>query len=167
MLRLSTALVLATALAAADTPLANGGAEAFAAVWAGGMTKSVVDAPAQGGKALQLVVASVPEKTWQAQTWVTPLAADIAEGDTLTISFTARCVAGGTGQLDAIIGMKAAPYKQTLTQHLEIGAEWKEYTAKGVAKEALAGEQARFGFVAGYLIQTIEIAKISVIKAGK
>lgn len=168
MIRLCTALVLATALAAADTPLASG-ADAFATNWAGGMAKSLVDAPAQGGKAVQLVVSEIPDQPWKAQTWITPLAADIAAGDTVKITFTARTTApaGVSGVVTAVVGMKAAPYKQTVYQKLEIGSEWKEYTVSGEAKEALAGADARFGFIAGYQIQTVEIAKISVVKVGK
>ena len=173
MFRLCTALVLAaglaTALAAADTPLATGGAAAFDSTWAGGMTKSLVDAPAQGGKALQLVVTEVPDQPWKAQTWVLPLAADIAAGDTVKITFMARTTApaGGSGEISAIVGMKAAPYKQTVSQKVTIGSEWKEYTVSGTAKEALPGDQARFGFIAGYQVQTVEIAKISVVKTTK
>lgn len=168
MFRLCTALVLAAALSAADTQLA-GGAESFEAAWAGGMTKSLVDAPTQGGKALQLVVAEVPDQTWKAQTWVTPLAADIVAGDTVTITFTARCTApaGTSGQLNVAVGMKAAPYKQAVYQKVEIGSEWKEYTISGEAQEALAGADARFGFTAGFQIQTLEIAKIAVVKVAK
>lgn len=168
MIRLCTALVLATAISAADTTLTSG-AEAFDGKWAGGMTKTLVDAPTQGGKAVQLVVAEVPDQQWKAQTWVTPLAADIAAGDTVKITFTARCTApaGTSGQLNAAVGMKAAPYKQVVYQKLEIGSEWKEYTVSGEAKEALAGADARFGFTAGFQIQTLEIAKISVVKVGK
>ncbi len=169
MFRLCTALILAAGLAAADTPLLTGGAAAFEASWAGGMTKALVDAPAQGGKALQLVVTEVPDQTWKAQTWVLPLAADIAAGDTVTITFTARTTApaGGSGEISAIVGMKAAPYKQTVSQKVAIGSEWKEYTVSGTATEALAGADARFGFTAGYQVQTVEIAKISVVKTTK
>jgi len=115
------------------------------------------------------VVAEVPDATWKAQTWVTPLAGDIAVGDTVKITFTARCTApaGTSGALNAVVGMKAAPYKQIVYQKLEIGSEWKEYTISGEAKEALAGADARFGFTAGFQIQTLEIAKINVVKVGK
>jgi hypothetical protein len=168
MIRLCAALVLATAISAADTQLA-GGAEAFDGTWVGGMTKSLVDAPAQGGKAVQLVVSEVPDQTWKAQTWVTPLAADIAAGDTVKITLTARCTApaGTSGMLNVIVGMKAAPYKQIVYGKLEIGSEWKEYTVSGEAKEALAGADARFGFTAGFQVQTLEIAKISAVVVGK
>lgn len=169
MIRLCSALLIATAACAADTDIYAGGAAGFESVWVGGMAKALVDAPAQGGKAVQLTVTEVPDQSWKAQTWITPLAADIAAGDTVKITFTARCTApaGASGALTAVVGMKAAPYKQIVYQKLEIGSDWKEYTVSGEAKEALAGADARFGFVAGFQVQTLEIAKIAVVKVGK
>lgn len=166
-----TALALATlcgaTLAAADTPLITGGAEAFAEVWCGGLTKTLVDAADQGGKAIQLVVAEKPEQPWGAQTWVTPLAADIAAGDTVKITLTARCTSPEQGEISVAVGMNAEPWTQTVAEKLTVGKEWKEYTISGVAGAALAAANGRFGFSAGYQVQTLEIAKITVVDLGK
>lgn len=160
---------LCTAAFAADTPLIDGGADAFAEVWAGGMAKSLVDAPTQGGKALQLVVSEKPEQPWGAQTWITPIKADIAAGDTVQIKISARCTApaGQSGQLSVSIGLNSEPWTQTVAEKIEVGSEWKEFTVTGVAKEGLAAAGGRFGFQLGYQVQTIEIAKISVVDLGK
>lgn len=154
-------------LAAADTALIDGGAAAFEEVWAGGLTKSLVDAPAQGGKAVQLVVAEKPEQPWGAQTWISPIKADIAEGDTVEIKLTARCTSGEPGEISVSVGMNKEPWTQTVAQKLDVGGEWKEYTISGVAKAALPAADGRFGFSAGYKVQTIEIAKITVVDQGK
>ncbi|MCK6491215.1 MAG: hypothetical protein L6R48_23435 [Planctomycetes bacterium] len=157
------------AVTAADTPLIDGGVEAFAEVWAGGLDKSLVEAPTQGGKALKLVVSEKPEQPWGAQTWVTPIKADIATGDTVQIKLSARCLApaGQSGQLSVSIGLNAEPWTQTVAEKLEIGNEWKEYTVTGVAAASLSAAAGRVGFLAGYQIQTIEIAKITVLDLGK
>lgn len=168
MIRLAAAFALTTALSAAEIALYAGGAAGFEQVWVGGMARALVDAPDQGGKAVQLTVTEVPDQSWKAQIWVLPLAADIAPGDRVTIAFTARCTApaGASGTLKAAVGMKSAPYKQLVQKQFEIGSAWKEYVVTGEAKEALAGADARFGFTAGFQVQTIEIAGIRVVKSG-
>lgn len=165
---LITSLITA-AVSAADTPLIEGGVEAFAEVWAGGLDKSLVDAPAAAGKVLRLVVSEKHEQPWGAQTWVTPIKADIAAGDTIQIKLSARCLApaGQGGQLGVSLGLNAEPWTQTVTEKLEIGSEWKDYTVTGVAAAALSAATGRVGFQAGYQIQTLEIAKITVLDLGK
>ena len=158
-----------TTLAAADTPLIEGGAAAFDEVWAGGLTKALVEGPAEGAKALRLTVAEKPANFWDAQTWITPLKADIAEGDTVEIKLTARTTApaAGGGQLGVSVGLNAEPWSQAVAETLTVGTEWKEYTISGVAKAALPAASGRFGFTVGYQAQTIEIAKITVVDLGK
>ncbi|MBI5939849.1 MAG: hypothetical protein HY859_05420, partial [Caulobacterales bacterium] len=139
--------LITASLAAADTPLIDGGVDAFAEVWAGGMEKSLVDAPAQGGKALRLEVSEKPEQPWGAQTWITPIKADIAAGDMVQVKLSARCLApaGKSGQLHVSIGLNAEPWTETVAEKLEVGSDWKEYTVTGVAKDVLAAAGARFG----------------------
>ena len=164
----SLAAVLAP-LSAAETPLVKGGAEAFAKSWSVGLVKTVADVPAQGGPVLTIAVEAKPEKQWEAQTSVSPLAADIAEGDTIRVTFSARTTlpADKPGRMTVALGLNGAPYTQTLTQVVEPGVEWKEFTVTAVAKAALPAAQARFGFVVGYQAQTIEIAKLAVVDLGK
>jgi hypothetical protein len=158
----------ALSLEAADKPLIDGGAAAFETVWSEGLAKSLVDAPAQGGKALRLVVPSKPEQPWNAQTWVTPLLADIAAGDTVRITLSARCVAPSqSGEISVSVGLNADPWTETAAEKLDVGPEWKEYTITGVAQDALPAASGRFGFSVGYQVQTIEVAKIVVTDLGK
>ena len=158
----------AVTLGAADKSLIDGGAPAFEMVWSEGMTKSLVDVPAQGGKVLHVVVPSKTEQPWNAQTWVTPLATDIAAGDTVRITLSARCVAPSqSGEISVSVGMNADPWTETAAEKLDVGPEWKDYTITGVAQDALPAASGRFGFVVGYQAQTIEVAKIVVSDLGK
>jgi hypothetical protein len=156
-------------LVAADTPLFDGGVSAFSESWAGGMAKSLSDGPTAGSKALQLLVSVKPEQVWGAQTWVTPLTADIKAGDALQIHFKARCTAPAdhAGILNVSVSKNGDPYTTVLLKALDISGEWKEYNIEEPAQEGLASTELRFGFMVGNQIQTIEIADLTAVKHDK
>ncbi len=160
------ALAGATGLSAADIVLVHNIQE-FEPSLIEGSTKTMIDAADQGGRALHFEVPTKPEFEWNAQTWVRPVAANIAEGDIISITFSARSLQPATGIVSVSVGLGDAPYTAVLGKKVELTSEWKDYEITGPAKIGLTADQARFGFVYGFQAQTFEIAKLSVVNKGK
>lgn len=159
------ALLFATSLTAADTTLLEGDLGSFVNNLASRTKVALVDGTDQVGKVLELRVSEKPEAAWKAQVWTQSLSAPIAAGNSIVVTLKARCVepTGSMGQLSIVVGQNRPPYQEVLTHPIQIGAEWKEHTFTYVSSLDVPAGQVRVGFLAGYLIQTVEIASMTVI----
>lgn len=154
------------AASAAEVEIYREGVEGFASTWASSATREFSDDAAQGGKVMRIVVEKATEQLWNAQTFVTPLAADIAKDARVSVKFRARCLQPGKGRLTVQLGLAKDPYTPLLDKTFEIGQEWAAYSISAAAAEPLAAQDGRFGFMYGHQAQTLEISALQVTSGG-
>jgi hypothetical protein len=141
--------------------------EEFKDVWIENATKTLVDGPTKEDKALRIEVYAKQSEEWQAQTWVRPLAGNVAEGDSVEIAFDARAIEPAAAGISITLGLGDAPYTQVVKKQFEFGQNWQHYEFTEVAKHSLAATDGRFGFTFGTQIQTFEICKLTVTNKPK
>ncbi len=156
------AMGLFSPLMAVDLELVKKVEEFGSEVWIENATKTLVDGPTAEGKALRIEVPTKTDEEWQAQTWIRPLAENIAEGDTIVIAFEGRAIEPATAQIKVSVGLGDAPYTQVVGKKIELGQTWQKYEITGVAKSSLLAADGRFGFTFGKMIQTFEICHLTV-----
>lgn len=98
------------------------------------------------------------------------LDASIENGEVMTLKFKARTIAAQTeaalGKVRVFFELNANPHTKSLYKQIEVGREFSEYSFSFRSLGAYEPGRCAFGLFMGDLIQTIEIADVTLISHG-
>ena len=164
-------IVVCPAISQAE-PLPAGGADLIdpagkITAWSGkGGHAETVDTSV--GKATRITVTQPdPDQPWTAQLRVPATIGAVKSGDKLLVSYSARCIAGGSGQAIAKLQLSDSSNAMIgVTESAKFSAEWEPVNQPFLARVDAPAGSAEFVMFFGEKSQTVEIANIRVLNYG-
>lgn len=110
----------------------------------------------------------VPSQPWKVQLGGSLGAATIATGDVLLLSYMARSVGGGEGEVSGKVQLPAPGFLQIgIADKVKLGTNWERIYQTMIADADVAAGQGQFYFLLGAKVQHIEIADVSLLNYGR
>lgn len=131
-----------------------------------GQVTSVVVGGRSFAQAAQIRTVKRPATPYQFQLRA-PISAAVRQGDRVLAVFEARAVQrqeqDGVGETEFVFEAAAAPYKKSVSHHVELGTDWQRFYVPFEAKLDHEPGKASVIFRGGYAPQVIEIGGVQVL----
>lgn len=108
-----------------------------------------------GADAFQLVVASKPEKSWDAAAGTSALPVAIGEGQQIVVRVWARSV-GGPGRIAVRVEGARPPHQRVIGRPFDLTEEWAQFVVRGRSPFALGAGEAWIAAHVGHMAQTVQ-----------
>jgi endo-1,4-beta-xylanase len=133
---------------------------------------TAVDVEGQGfSSAVRVEVVRDPQTAWDVQVIAPTNEVPIAEGDTLLVTFCARCTTArdetGEGMLKFFLQSVGTPWVGVLGAERRIGKQWQRFYSHVVAQRDWAVGEVNLTLHVSPYVQTIEIGGLAVLNLGQ
>jgi hypothetical protein len=122
-----------------------------------------------GGMAYQVRVKKSKRQHWDIATRI-PMSTDVAEGDTILVSFWARAErppkGRDTGKITITYQRNIDPYDSVFEEQIDLGTEWKLHNVAGTAKRGYSAPKTNLNFNLAHAKQTVEFGPFYVMNLG-
>ncbi len=123
-----------------------------------------------GGAAYNIRVKKKKKNPWDTATRI-PMTADIADGETIIVSFWARAVkppkGSDTGKITVALQRNIDPYDAVVQEDIDLGTEWKLYTVGGTANRSYPANRGSLNFNLAHAKQTVELGTFYISSLGQ
>lgn len=124
---------------------------------------------APGGMAYRVTVKKKKQNPWDTATRI-PMTASIEKDDVILMSFWARSVkppkGRDAGDISVSIQRNIEPYDSVLEERIDLGTEWKLYSAAGTASRDYSSDKTQINFNLARAKQTVEFGHFYVMNLG-
>ena len=128
------------------------------------------DDAAPGGAGYRIQVKKKKKNPWDTATRI-PMTADIAEGESVLVSFWARGAkppkGADTATITVALQRNVEPYDSVMNEDIELGPEWKLYTIGGTAARSFPADKGSLNFNLAHAKQTVELGTFYIMSLGQ
>jgi len=132
--------------------------------------KIVESEGAPGGMAYQVRIKKRKPNPWDTAIRI-PMTVDIEKDEVIMVSFWARAAkppkGKETGDIMVALQRNVDPYDSILEERIDLGTEWKLYSAAGTASRKYSADKTQLNFNLARAKQTIEFGQFYLMNLGE